>query len=252
MPTRRKVRSDAKLERLSAAQHEQLICWLDEENCSYTEAVTRVHQEFGLTVGRTAMVAYYQRHVAPLHHPLDVATAAAFSELPEGLFEEATIKMARRLAWSAISQPTPQIQTASAMLALVHQADRQAIAEQRLKLDTRRVVVREKEAAFRSRHQPPDTEAGMPEPEASPDHAPLSEPARLTSPASSATTLPEAPHTAAAAVLPPEPLSTEAALRNPPLYSPYFGLSRHRGNTQITAKNPEVIEIQLLAEAHAA
>lgn len=61
----RKVRSDTKLEHLSPAQHKQLICWLDVKNSSYTEAVARVRQEFGVSAGRTAMAAFYQRYVAP-------------------------------------------------------------------------------------------------------------------------------------------------------------------------------------------
>lgn len=219
--TRRKVRSDAKLEQLNEAQHEQMLVWLEDENHSYTEVVARVQQSFGLSVGRTAVARYYQRHVAPLHHQNEADGALAFADLPDGPFDAATVKMARRLAWSAISLPTPDIDKAAAMLDIVRKAERQSIAERRLELEARRVVVREKEAAYRTRRSPPAVEAEEPIATVPPSEVLLPEHAGpLTAPA----------ETPCSGAYEPSPQTLCAQVpskkipQNPPPYSPYFAL----------------------------
>lgn len=231
MPSRRKVRSDAKLEQLSSSQHAQLIRWLDAENCSYTEAVARIHREFGLSVGRTAVVGYYRRRVVPLHQECGLKSAAAFADLPEGRFDAATVKMAKWLAWSAISQPTPQLKTASALLNLVHRASRQAIAARRMELQERRVALREKESARRARRQSRSATAAQPEPSTPASQTPPCVPSSTAAPA----TVPAHENKPHPATEPQRPVTlhprtpSQKTQPNPPLYSPYFGLSRaHR------------------------
>lgn len=67
--TGRKIRGDAKLERLTAEQHEYVHYWLGEENCTYSEVVRLVSKTFGLQVSKSSVGVYYQRqnrsHVRP-------------------------------------------------------------------------------------------------------------------------------------------------------------------------------------------
>ncbi len=205
---RRKVRSDAKLEQLSAAQHERLQLWLDHENCSYTEAVSRVHQEFGLRVGRTALAAYYQRHVAPRYRDAEAEAAASLLARPAAQFDAAAVKQAQFLAWSALTSPAPDIDTAAKLLDLVRRAERKEIARRRLQLAERRIALRGKEAAHRACHRPPALQAA-----ASVPAAPLPSP-------------PAAPSTTGA--LPPSAAPSVKNSPNPPRYSPYFALNRSR------------------------
>lgn len=236
--TRRKVRSDAKLEQLDDAQHEQMLIWLDHENCSYTEVAARVRQEFGLSVGRTAIAGYYRRHVLPLHHDDEAETALVLADLPDGPFDAATVKLARRLAWSAISLPTPDIKKASAMLELVRKAERQSIAERRLELEARRMVVREKEAAYRARRRPRNTEADDPIVAPTPSEAIPTEPATsITAPeetpfAAVSTSSPDTPHAEA---------PSQKTSQNAPTYSPYFGLIPAPAATEITSISAQEI-----------
>lgn len=233
--TRRKVRADAKLEQLTAEQHAQLVSWLHEENCSYTEAVTRVRTAFGVSVGRTAMVAYYQRHVAPLSYDAEAEAAALLLALPPGQFDAAAIRQAQLLAWKALANPAPEIDRAAKLLNLVRRAERQAIAAGRLKLAQLRVALREKELTLKSRRRAPvSLEAPLPErcdlqpsflaPTELPT-APLETP-RLDAPP----TTPETPQVDA---------TTQKTPPNPPLYSPYFALNQLLESVSISELTPQ-------------
>lgn len=266
MITRRKVRSDSKLEQLNPAQHEQLISWLDDENCSYTEVVTRVRTEFNFSVGRTAVAAYYQRHVAPLYHDAEAESAAAFAELPQGVFDTVTLNLAKRLAWSALSRPSPQVEKASALLNMVHRAARQTLAERRMALAERRAAILEKEAARRARRRPPGAKASTPVSEDLPLQA---SPAKPLAPVAAHADAPEAPPYAEAETpqteTPQPPAPSQKILPNPPAYSPYFGLNRDHSRaenaplsghdsepSELAAQPAKILQLYELAEPHAA
>lgn len=57
----KKTRADAVIDRLPRNQREALDRWLFEENLSYDQALERLHLDFGVRVGRSALSAYWQR-----------------------------------------------------------------------------------------------------------------------------------------------------------------------------------------------
>lgn len=159
----RKVRGDAKLERLSADQHEQLLVWLDEENRTYLEVAALIRTEFGLSVGKSAVADYWRRHVMPQRCREQIDTATEFAALPEGKFVEALVKLAKGEAWSALSQPRPDVRKATAMMSLVHGVERADIARQRMALAERRAAIAERLAvqSHPTRAQPLRAEAEL-------------------------------------------------------------------------------------------
>lgn len=143
-PQPKKVRGDAKLERLTAQQHEQMLVWLDDENRTYIEVAGLVRTGFGLSVGKSAVADYWRRHVMPQRSRQQADTAAEIAALPDDQFVAAMLKLAKLHAWEAISQPTPDVRQAAAMMSLVHNVHRTDIARQRLALAERRVALAEK------------------------------------------------------------------------------------------------------------
>ncbi len=152
MITERKVRGDAKLEWLRAEQKKRLLVWLDEENRTYADVVGLVRAEFGVSVGKSAVGCFWRRHVLPRRYRDEAEGAEGIvdMELPEGRFEEATLKLARMQAWAALSQPEPEVRKAERLLAMVWKAERMALAREKLALAQQRVAMREQAAAARA------------------------------------------------------------------------------------------------------
>lgn len=144
MTTERKVRGDAKLERLAPEQKERLLIWLDEENRTYAEVVDLVRTEFGLSVGKTAVGHYWQRHAMPRRYAATAEASAAIAELPEANFSDTALKLVRMHACAALMAPEPQLATAARLLETVRAADRLALAQQRVALEERRVALKER------------------------------------------------------------------------------------------------------------
>jgi hypothetical protein len=144
----RKIRSDAKLEQLGPEQQERLRFWLEEENRSYAEIADRLRAEFGVSVGKSAVALYWRRHLLPELHDEEAETAAAIAALPVADLDTATLNRARSLAWTELTSPFPQPETAARMLDLVHRADRLTLARQRMALEERRVALREAQASL--------------------------------------------------------------------------------------------------------
>lgn len=147
---RRKVRGDSKLDRLSAEQQARLRIWLEEENRTYSQVVDLVRTQFGVSVGKSAVGVYYQRHIAPKDHDdLDEAPAI-LAKLEKNPFHAATLNRARMLAWSALVRPTPDVNTATKLLKSVHRAKQQKLARARFALEQRRIALRQAELAARA------------------------------------------------------------------------------------------------------
>ncbi|MES2696773.1 MAG: hypothetical protein V4773_25115, partial [Verrucomicrobiota bacterium] len=139
MISERKVRTDAKLERLKAEQKKRVLGWLEEENKTYVEVAGLVKAEFGVSVGKSAVGCFWQRHVLPRRLREEIEATEGIGELPEGRFEEATLKLARMHAWEALSQPEPQVRRAERFLRMVWMAERMALARERLEWEKQRV-----------------------------------------------------------------------------------------------------------------
>lgn len=151
----RKVRSDAKLERLSAGQRERLRVWLEDENRTYADVVARVRAEFGLCVGKSAVGVYYQRHIAaePYGYDPDVEAAAVLAAQPLERFSKTMLHRAKALAFALLARPDPQINAATRLLKVVHRVEWQAIRRQRLALQVRRAALRAEFAVSQTDHQ---------------------------------------------------------------------------------------------------
>ncbi|MES2694138.1 MAG: hypothetical protein V4773_11745 [Verrucomicrobiota bacterium] len=158
MTTERKVRGDAKLEWLKVEQKKRLLMWLDEENRTYAEVVALVRDEFGVSVGKSAVGGFWRRHVLPRRYREEVEGAEGLMELPEGKFGEATLKLARMHALAALSQPEPEVRTAERLLAIVYRAERMALEREKLEWAQQRAAMKEQAAeAARTPDQKADT-----------------------------------------------------------------------------------------------
>lgn len=148
----RRIRSDAKLTRLSAAQRERLRAWLDDENRTYAEVVVRLREECGLSVGKSALSVYYRRHVLPEQEDVDTQAARFLAALPEGELSPAILHRAKALAFSALCRPQPLIRLATRLRDVVYRSEKRRLARARLALAERRAVLRANLAA-RKLHQ---------------------------------------------------------------------------------------------------
>ncbi len=149
IPTR-KVRGDCKLERLAPDQHDRLRVWLERENHTYVEIVQLIRTDFNLSVGKSAVAAYWRRHVLPhRYHEIadDAVETAALPELPETRFSEASLKLVQMHAYTALASSEPDLKTAARLLETVRSADRLALARERFALEQRRAALREAPAA---------------------------------------------------------------------------------------------------------
>lgn len=161
--TGRRIRGDSKMDRLTPEQQACVRYWLLEERLTYRYTADLIRQKLGINVGRSAVAIYYHRHLLPGHREDEVAAAAALSRLPVGDFDAVTVNHAKALAFSALTEPAPQLDTADRLLAIVHRVHKQQIAERRLALEERRTDLREQELAARpprSRSRPSPTDAG--------------------------------------------------------------------------------------------
>lgn len=138
----RKIRSDAKLERLDADQRAQLRVWIDQENHSYVAVAALVRTHFGLSVGKDAVAAYWRRHVMPERRSDEARSVAVLAELSSGVFEAATLNHARLLAFDALVQPQPDIPKTVALMNMIDRASRLEIARQRQTLAQQRADLR--------------------------------------------------------------------------------------------------------------
>lgn len=214
-PTGRKIRADSKLAQLDDTQRARLRFWLEDEHYSYREAAERVHKEFGLRVGKSAISIFWRRHILPDHFDDELDAALAFAALPPADFDTVSLRRAKALAWSELSSPFPRIDTVAQLLDVARRIEQQAITIKRLSLEERRVVVREKLAAHaQPRHSP--TGVGGP-PRRS----------RALAPADTSPT-PQPPRLAPPPPLNPEPAITHARAeemhQNPPLFPASSGL----------------------------
>lgn len=145
IPTR-KVRGDAKLERITPQQHERLRDWLDRENRTYAEVVELIRAEFSLSVGKTAVACYWQRHVQPHRYDQVAVDAAEVTELPDTKFAEASLKLVRMHAYNALASSEPDLRTAARLLETVRSADRLTLAHERFAFAQRRAAAKDAQA----------------------------------------------------------------------------------------------------------
>ncbi len=98
MKAPRKIRGDAKLERLRPEQKKQLLVWLAVEERTYADVAERVRAEFGVSVGKSALSCYWQRHVRPIREREEAAARILAENSP--LFPGYLGLSRARLRWS--------------------------------------------------------------------------------------------------------------------------------------------------------
>lgn len=174
----RRIRSDAKLARLSAPQRERLRVWLEDENRTYAEVVVRLREECGLSVGKSALSVYYRRHVLPEQEDVDTQAARFLAALPEGELSPAILHRAKALAFSALCRPQPLIRLATRLRDVVYRSEKRRLARARLALAERRAVLRANLAA-RKLHQPRSSNSELRSPIPSPSQKTPQNPPRF-------------------------------------------------------------------------
>ncbi|MES2697239.1 MAG: hypothetical protein V4773_27490 [Verrucomicrobiota bacterium] len=141
MITGRKVRTDAKLEQLTAEQKKRLLGWLEEENRTYVEVAGLVQSEFGVKVGKSAVGCFWQRHVLTRQLWEYVESAEEIGEMPEGNFAAAILKLIEMLAFAALSEREPDVRKAERLLRMKYTMERMALARERLEWEKQRAGV---------------------------------------------------------------------------------------------------------------
>lgn len=143
----RKPRSDSKLDSLSEEQHAQLAEWLTVENVSYAEAKKRCAEQFGITTSLAALQSFYSRFAAPWKFARSREQADTIAELMEGKFDAASIQRARQLAFESMVGPRPDLDAAKALMKIVGDSAKLALAQEKVSLEARKVKLLELKAA---------------------------------------------------------------------------------------------------------
>lgn len=222
----RKIRSDAKLERLTDDQRASVRRWLEDEFYSYRDAAVKISREFGVSVSKSALCAYYLRHLLTERHRDRTEDAAELAALPASTFDAATINHAKALAFDALVNPAPQLDLAARLLDLVRRAEKQEIARERLALEKERVALRREELLARPPRQPRATNPELcaatpnrpprssvspsPEPSAPPAPEPAFNPPGLTPLATATASMPALPPPSCVSLASPLPLLSPA------------------------------------------
>lgn len=120
---------------LTEEQRVQLASWLTLENVTYKDARELVEQEWGISTSLDALRRFYSSYAVPWQYTQARGEAEDFGKLMEGNFDAATIKRAQQLAFSALTDKTPDLKTAKTLLKIVGDSAKNQLAERRLKLD---------------------------------------------------------------------------------------------------------------------
>jgi len=145
--TARKTRGDSKLDALKPAQRDQLAEWLTIDNLTYAQARERVQEEFGVSTTTSALCSFFSRYAVPRKYAQSRASAEEFAQLMEGNFDAPTIKAAKQLAFDALTSPQADLKSAKALLKIVGDSSKLALAQEKLSLDARKVKLLESKAA---------------------------------------------------------------------------------------------------------
>lgn len=148
MSLAKKIRGDSRLDALPPEQKEQLADWLTVDNLTYAQARDRVKAEFGVSTNVSALCSFFSRFATPRKYARSREAAEEFAELMEGNFDAATIKAAKQIAFDAMTAQRPDLKSARAVLKIVGDSQKLALAQEKLSLDARKVKLLEQKAAL--------------------------------------------------------------------------------------------------------
>lgn len=149
MTTDKKRRGGSSLfNKLTPQQREQLASWLTIENLTYADARALLEEQFGISTSADALRRFYSSFAVGWQYSQARNEAEAFGQLMEGNFDAGTIKRAKQLAFSALTDRKPDVKTAKALLKIVGDSAKVDIAKERLSLDARKVTLLEAKAAL--------------------------------------------------------------------------------------------------------
>lgn len=140
---------------LSPEQREKLAAWLTLDNLTYEDARALVESEFGVKTSADALRRFYSSFAVPWQYAQAKGDAEAFGSLLEGKFGPATIKRAEQLAFVALTDKTPNLNAAKALLKMVGDSAKLQVARDRLSLDAdkfRQLVKTEAEKGLDALH----------------------------------------------------------------------------------------------------
>lgn len=148
-PTDKKRRGDkaSLYNRLATDERRaQVASWLTIENLTYKDARELVESQLGISTSEDALRRFYSSFAVPWQYAQASNDAESFGQLMEGNFDAATIKRAKQLAFSALTERKPDVKTAKALLKIVGDSAKHDIAKERLALDDRKVKLLEAKA----------------------------------------------------------------------------------------------------------
>jgi hypothetical protein len=133
---------------LTPEQREQLAEWLTLQNLTYEDALELVQDQFGVKSSVGALRRFYASFAITWEYSRAAGDAEQFGSLMEGKYDAATIKRAKQLAFSMLTDRNPNVSAAKTLLKIVGDTAKQQLAEQRLELDKRKVELLEAKAAL--------------------------------------------------------------------------------------------------------
>jgi hypothetical protein len=142
----KKPLSTSVLDRLPEEQKEQLNHWLDEENRSYDEVRELMESTFGVTTSRSALSRYYEREILPDRLAEDAEALADWHETEQPDYDTACFVRAKQIAFHALAAREPDVQTAERMFRIVAATERVLLNRDRIELEQRRMILRERRA----------------------------------------------------------------------------------------------------------
>jgi hypothetical protein len=148
--TLKKERADSKLGKLSQEQRAELRDLLLDAGCSLVSAQKYVRENFGVSVGTTALHHFFQRVCLPVKAARLNESAEAAEKITDensGAFDAATNKMVKQLCFEAMSAGA-DADTLSKLMGILLTMRDQEIKREKLKLDTERFQWDAAEAAM--------------------------------------------------------------------------------------------------------
>lgn len=140
---------------LSPEQREKLAAWLTLDNLTYEDTRALVESEFGIKTSADALRRFYSSFAVPWQYAQAKGDADAFGTMLEGNFDDANIKRARQLAFAMLTDKSPNINAAKALLKIVGDSAKLSLARERLTLDSekfRQLVKSEAEKGLDALH----------------------------------------------------------------------------------------------------
>lgn len=146
----RKPRSDSKLDSLPEHQREMLVRWLVEENVSYDDARTRLHNDFGVETSVGALQQFYARRCFTLRaseakHFADTVVQQALANGEN--FDAATLALIKQKAFERAYAKNGDIDELATLARIMGDSAKLELKQREVAIAERRIALLENKAA---------------------------------------------------------------------------------------------------------